>query len=81
MYKRTIEELKTNDPSEKADIKLASVENKIGSVDIEIEKITYEISAIKNVTTNQTAGVNRDRGMETVEELKSEAESVRLRLR
>ena len=34
MYKRNIDELKSNETSEKADEKLAAVENKIGVVDL-----------------------------------------------
>ena len=81
MYKRNLEELKNNETSEKADEKLVGVENKIVEVDFEIEKFMKQIQSIRNVMANQTAGMKKDRALDTVEQLKSEGEGLRIKIR
>ena len=81
MYKKTIEDLKNNDFSEKADEKLNAVENRNIAIDAEIEKVITEIQLIKNVMANQNSGMKRDKGWDVIDELKPEAEVLRLKLR
>ncbi len=57
MYKKLLYDLKIG---ENSGAKLLDVEDKITAVDLDIEKTMVEIQAIKNVTTNQSAGIRKD---------------------
>lgn len=60
MYKKTIEEMRTADPSEVSQLKITGLENRISEKDKEIELCMDELSAMKVVTSNQTTAIKKD---------------------